>query len=163
MSVVVWDGRYLAADRRVQMGDFTSTTDKIHKLISSAVCGVVWDSNSHRHALLQRLNGADVAVEDMDKAEALVVKAPGEITLWQEGAPMLITSEYFAIGAGRDFALALLNAPRYLECVDGHVPVTPTAMMAVHFASQFVSSCGGGVTYWDSHDGGIRDWNADVR
>ncbi len=162
MSVVVWDGRYLAADKRVSQGGVFLTTNKIHELASSAVCGMVWDSNAHRHALLQRLSGADVAAKDTEDAEAIVVKMPGEVVIWQGGAPICVTDKFCAIGAGRDFALAFLHAPEFLFCAGDRCIVETNAMQAVAFASKFVLSCGNGVTYWDSQTGTVQEWNGCV-
>lgn len=139
MSVIVWDGTTIAADKRGTNADLITVTTKLHKLDSGVVLG--WTGTmEHGLGLMEWFkNGAKKeewpSFQQKDTWTRLIVAHPdGHIVQYeQEPYPQLIESDRCAWGSGRDYAF-------------GAMAMGADAIKAVEVASEFCSSCGNGVT-----------------
>ena len=138
MTVVAWDGTTLAADKMTSFGGLHGTTTKVHRIGENLVagCGTT--------ALIQEMlrwfeGGCDpdkFPAQQRDSKESvslLVVRKDGslhqyETTPW----PLVLHNKQWAIGNGRDFAMAAMYLGK-------------TAREAVEIASVFCHDCGNGV------------------
>lgn len=137
MTVIAWDGKTLAADKRCTIAGYPATSTKIHRvpggLVGFSGCAV------HAAELLHWFrNGRDP--EDFPKRDeetgcgSLLITDTGEILLFthHSGFPEQIEGAFFARGAGRDYALAAMHL--------GH-----DARTAVEVACALDTSCGNGI------------------
>ena len=138
MSVIVWDGKMLAADRRACHGNLIRTTTKIFK-INNHLYGYAGVAATGEELLAWHVAGADpnsfpLSQRDPETSCSPLVITPDKRVLTYESSPYPLTfhDTHFAIGSGRDFALAalLLGYP---------------ADEAVATACHFDSGCGNGV------------------
>jgi hypothetical protein len=137
MTVVCWDGKTLAADKRMTLGCHVNTVTKIAR-IGPYLVGFTGHAK-HIGAFRAWLeNGANpesypkVPTPDEDM-HALAVKNDG--TVWKfEGTPFptRIEDAQAAAGSGRDYARAAMH----LGC---------DARRAVEVACEFDENCGNGV------------------
>lgn len=137
MTVVAWDGKTLAADKRGTSGGFRKTITKLFR-IDNHLVGIN-GSAAHAGAFLAWfVAGRDPATFPTiaEKEEFLFALAisPAKNILSFEGTayPVLIESPFHACGSGRDFAIAAMH----LGC---------DAVKAVEVASAYQVDCGDGV------------------
>lgn len=140
MSVIAWDGYTLAADRRACMGGLYRTTTKIFRVgrllvgfaggASYGMEMLAWIKSGvepERFPSVQRDRGNDEA------SGILVIRENREIARYElTPYPVVFSDRHFAIGSGRDFALAAMHCGR-------------TAEEAVKVACLFDVYCGNGV------------------
>lgn len=138
MTVIAWDGRTLAADKRVSSSGLRRTTTKIFRVGTSlyGCAGNASQSRAMRHWLE---SGADPAAwpakQDDEGFDCTLLQiAPGPVVMLYTHTPYPIVLEdaQFAMGSGRDYALAAMH----LGC---------DARRAVEVASHFETSCGDGI------------------
>lgn len=138
MTVIAWDGRYLAGDKMTNFGGLHATVTKVHRINGRLVggCGT--------QALIREMidwisGGCDptrfpAAQRDEDKAcSMLVVNAGGVV--WQYETtpyPLVLENKFWAVGSGRDFAMMAMRLGK-------------TAREAVVLTSQMCNDCGNGV------------------
>lgn len=146
MSVIAWDGKYLAADRRAMVGSLIRTTSKLSRVRNAllAYCG---EADAGEELLEWFAAGADPdkfpsVLRDKDMRASLMAVFPnGAIWMYERSPwPMKFPPQQFAIGSGRDFALAAMH-------------LGATAEKAVEVASVFDSTCGGGVDFLTHQNG----------
>lgn len=139
MSVIVWDGKYLAADKRaVLSGTLIRTTTKIFDL-GEVLAAYAGDACEGEEMLAWFKGGADPAgfpasQRDKDTWGGLLTVRP-DGSIWKyERTPYAVKfpPQQFAIGSGRDFALAAMYCGR-------------SAVEAVEVACVFDCGCGNGV------------------
>lgn len=138
MSVIVWDGKQLAADRRASLGTLIRTTTKIFHL-GNALAAYAGDADAGEEVLAWFKAGHDLAMfpasqRDKDNWSGLLVVWP-DGALWKYERtpyPIKFPPQQFAIGSGRDFALAAMYCGR-------------SATEAVEVTCFFDSGCGNGV------------------
>jgi ATP-dependent protease HslVU (ClpYQ) peptidase subunit len=138
MSVIAWDGTMLAADRRAVMGTLIRTTTKIFR-VGDALAAYAGDADAGEEVLAWFVAGHDAAKfptaqRDKDNWAGLLVVWP-DGWLWKYERtphPLKFPPQQFAIGSGRDFALAAMHCGK-------------TAPEAVEVACIFDSGCGNGV------------------
>jgi len=136
MTVVAWDGHTLAADRQSTFYGLTVPTVKIRKLKNGLLAGAAGESGRCRELLEWIEEGmvkADFPKGNM--AEAIAVGPSGERPmLFENGCPtpVRIDQRQFAIGGGRDFAMAAMLCGR-------------DSVQAVQIAIQLSSGCGLGI------------------
>lgn len=114
MTVIAWDGKTLAADKRAVWATTILTTTKIHR-VRGCLVGFAGDSTFGREMLEWFRNGEDPAnfpASQRDKEDwcgLLVIRPDGAIDRY-ERTPYAIRfeDERIAIGAGREFALAAM-------------------------------------------------------
>lgn len=138
MSVVVWDGKTLAADRQGSQSDMRVLVSKIKRLPDGTL--LAW-TGAHENGLAMARwyeDGAIIAKlppsQNKDDWSRLIVLEPDLrlITFEQYGEPLEILDCPIAFGAGRDFAL-------------GAMAMGADARKAVEVACQFSIVCGLGV------------------
>lgn len=149
MSVVVWDGKTLAADRQGTNGDMRLTEPKMAVQVSEfgdVVCAWTGISAYGKQLAQWYYNGAhkdDWPEFQKDKdnwCRLIVANSDGCIFYEVTPYPLVVHDPYMAWGAGRDFAMGALS-------------MGADARKAVEVASKFSTVCGGGV---DAYDLGAR-------
>lgn len=138
MTVIAWDGKTLAADKRaVQGGGISRTLTKIMRAPGGALVAMTGGLDAAmemRHWYLAGAEPAKFPEKAREDVSTLIVILPSrEIWMWASGpygARMEV--DRMAFGSGRDFA----EAAMYL----GH-----TAAEAVRVACVFQSDCGNGI------------------
>lgn len=139
MSVIAWDGKSLAADKRAQLGGLFRTTTKVFRVDALSLAAYAGDADAGEEVLAWFRAGANPAqfpATQRDRegcAGLLIVWADG--CIWKyERTPHAVKfpPQQFAIGSGRDFALAAMHLGK-------------TAPEAVEVACVFDSGCGNGV------------------
>jgi ATP-dependent protease HslVU (ClpYQ) peptidase subunit len=137
VTVIAWDGRTLAADKRSTIAGMAATTTKIHRLRD----GLVAFSGGGAHAaeLLHWFKGERKPEDyprrsDDDGAGSLFIDRSQRILMYAAASPFpeVIEQGFFARGAGRDYAMAAM----YLGC---------DARRAVEVACIFDVGCGNGI------------------
>jgi len=136
MSVIAWDGKKLAADKRACLGTLIRTTTKIFR-VGDALCAYAGDADGGEEMLAwfragAPPNGFPVSQRDENWSGLLVIRK-GEILKYERTPfPVRFEDGAFAIGCGRDFALAAMHL--------GH-----DAVKAVEVAIALDSGCGNGI------------------
>lgn len=136
MTVIAWDGRSLAADKRMSVGCHVNTTTKIFRA-GRYIIGFT-GSAKYMGAFRQWLADGERTAEfpqspPDDSIHALAVRDDG--TIWKfEGTPFPICIEdsVASAGSGRDYARAAMYLGK-------------TAKEAVEIACLFDENCGNGV------------------
>lgn len=135
--MIAWDGKTLAADKMACSAGYGYTVTKVHRLADGSIVAFSGDGDSAM-ALLRWLDGdrqpADypAAQKDNDTC-AFVVQPNGCCVSWGKTAhPQIIEDERYAMGHGRDFALAAMHCGK-------------TAREAVEVACRFDVYCGCGI------------------
>lgn len=138
MTVIAWDGETLAADKRACLGGLIRTTTKIF-YVNGCLVGYAGDADAGEEMLQWFRDGAipadfPPAQRDDDRWAGLLVVHPGKNLCKYERTPYPVKfpPQQFAIGSGRDFALAAMHCGK-------------TAEEAVKVACVFDAGCGNGV------------------
>lgn len=138
MSVIAWDGKTLASDKRACIGTLIMTTTKIFRS-RDALVAYAGSADGGEEMLAWFSAGSDpekfpVSQRDKDSWAGLLVVWPnGDIWKYESTPyPVKFHSQIFAIGSGRDFALAAMHCGK-------------TAEEAVNVACVFDNGCGNGV------------------
>lgn len=138
MTVIAWDGRTLAADKRGTIAGMAYTVTKIHRVRGELVA--FSGSGSHAAEILEWFKG-DRKPEtfprrtDADEAAGMLVIDKDRRVLqyaWNCPYPEMIEGSFYARGAGRDYAMAAMHLGK-------------TAREAVEVACAFDVSCGNGI------------------
>lgn len=140
MSVIAWDGKTLAADKRACLGTLIRTVTKIYK-VNSALVAYAGDADAGEEMLAWLVDGA--VPKDFPPHQRNDDRWSGLLVIWPDGTlwkyertpyPLKFPPQQFAIGSGRDFALAAMFLGK-------------DAVEAVHVACAFDSGCGNGVDF----------------
>ena len=139
MTVIVWDGKTLAADKQATNSGLKMTCTKLRR-VNGCLIGVSGDFDLAQTTVKWFADGADPEKfpkhqETDDKWVGLVCITPDKRVLKYERSPypMEYTEmEFFAVGSGRDYAL-------------GALAMGADAVTAVEVASRFDNGCGLGV------------------
>lgn len=150
MSVIAWDGRYLAADKASVHGDYMATTTKICRLDSGILLGWTGTEATGRWLANWFVAGADPAAwpswqsSDQDWARLVVIE--NRKARFYEITPVANWNEepFCAWGSGRDFAI-------------GAMTMGASAVVAVEIASHYCATCGRGVDVIDAAVGEVRE------
>lgn len=141
MTVIAWDGRNLAADKRMNAGTGNplATITKIRRLASGSLVG--WCGGlSFCQAIVAWLEagGDPTAIEETwfeheELAGQVLFIAPDRtILLYEHAFPIEIENKFYAMGTGGAYATAAMHL--------GH-----DAVEAVKVACVYDSGCGNGV------------------
>jgi 20S proteasome alpha/beta subunit len=136
MTVIAWDGRTLAADKRATSSGLARTVTKIHKIGDTIVAA---SGNASQDALMVewvRQGCKPEAFPDSQKdkddwSTVVVVDASGVRYYERTPYPILVEDAIWATGSGRDFALAAMHLGK-------------SSVEAVAVASEFQIDCGNG-------------------
>ncbi len=138
MSVIAWDGHTLAGDRRAVSCGLIRTTQKIFAVGDSLVA-YAGNADAGEEVMAWYKAGATpetfpASQRNGDTWAGLMVIRPGGIIWKYERTPYPVKfpPQQFAIGSGRDFALAAMHCGK-------------TAAEAVEIACLFDNGCGNGV------------------
>jgi len=138
MTVIAWDGRTLAADKRSDYGGCIQVVTKIHRAGGCLVGGsgelsfvlgmVEWVRNGRDPSQFP------ASQRDKDDWQPTLVIEPSGRALMYERTPHPIRweREFGAIGSGKQYALAAMRCGK-------------TAAEAVAIASEFCPGCGNGI------------------
>ena len=138
MTVVVWDGKIIAADKQASQGDLKSLTTKIRRSGGGDI--LAWTGACENGMALADWyeRGADskewpVFQKDAESWCRLIVASGGKVFTYEQLPVKQFVEEPFAAwGSGRDYAL-------------GALAMGANAVKAVKVASEFSTSCGLGV------------------
>lgn len=115
MSIIVWDGKMLAADKRATNNGHAATTSKIFR-IDGMLIGFSGDACFGLAMLAWLKEGADPKQfpesqkSSDDYAGVVRIERSGLILKYERSPfPMPIHDRAFAMGSGRDYALAALH------------------------------------------------------
>lgn len=136
MTVICWDGKTLAADKRVSFGTSISTTTKIHR-IDGMLVGFSGNATQGAACVQWVRGGMDRSnypcSQNEDLCSLLVILPDGAIHYYSKTPdPLVIEDNTFAIGSGSEYA----DAAMYLG---------KTAREAVEVAIALDSGCGNGI------------------
>lgn len=110
MTTIAWDGKTLAAD--TQSGLFKSQVNKLYRLSNDDLLGMSGHL-SFGHAAISWLNkvGEKPIPTTDTRFHAILIKAEsGELyTLEDNLIPFRYFNKFFAVGSGRDFAVAAMH------------------------------------------------------
>lgn len=143
MTVIAWDGKTLAADRRATLGTLIREKRKVFRAHSPqwgiVLAAYAGDADAGEEVLEWFKNGAipkDFPPLQRDKdswAGLLIVMPDGHLWKYERSPqPLEFPPQHFALGSGRDFALMAMHLGK-------------TAAEAVELTSLFDSGCGNGV------------------
>ncbi|HCZ49097.1 MAG TPA: hypothetical protein DCZ11_08840 [Gammaproteobacteria bacterium] len=139
MTVIAWDGKTLAADKRTCSGTLIGVTTKIRRL-RGHLCGVTGQLDFGEQMFAWFDAGADPegfpqSQRDKDDWAGLVaIDLSGRILRYERTPyPLVVEQQKAAWGSGRDFALCAM------------VRFGVSAREAVEIASMFDCGCGNGV------------------
>lgn len=138
MTVIAWDGRTLAADKRAGT-DLPRTVTKIRRTASGALIGCTGTACGDQELMAWYEQGADPAKfpemhRDREKSSHLIAIEPGGVIRMYMDSPFpaVLEDGFHAIGSGRDFAMAAMHL--------GH-----DAKAAVACAIALTATCGNGI------------------
>lgn len=137
MTIIAWDGKTLAADKRACHGTYKGgTTTKIHRF-QDGLCGISGSLETGRHFIEWLQAGAipdDFPTWDEEKeASFLVIYNDGRVAAYESTPiPLWMEERFHAIGSGREFALAAMYLGK-------------TAKQAVEVACALDAYCGNGI------------------
>lgn len=150
MSILAWDGKIIAADKRAVNGDLYITTTKLFKVLDFGMviggyAGFVGDAGQGMALLKWLADGAEPieypAFQATENWTRLIhiddIYSPIIVKEYQQTAyPLIHEERYLAWGSGRDYALAAMYLGK-------------SAIEAVKFCSNFDPNCGNGVTHFE--------------
>lgn len=138
MTVIAWDGKTLAADRRMTNNGLIRTTTKVRRIGTlRAACAGNMDAAEEMFAWINRgRSPSDFPAMQSSKDDwcsCVVIEADDSVVTYERSPyPTKIADSVYASGSGRDFALAAMHLGK-------------TAAEAVLVASHFQCDCGNGV------------------
>lgn len=135
MTVIAVRGRTMAADKKSTYFGTGVTTTKIRKTADGCLLGCAGEGGMCRELVAWWRDGAakDSYPDRNQKSLMLVLFSDGKIFLYDGSPePIVIEDEFFAIGSGKDAALAAMHL--------GH-----GAHRAVEVACQVEDGCGRGI------------------
>jgi hypothetical protein len=137
MTVIAWDGKTLAADKRADVGGMTYTTTKLFR-VRDAIVGVAGNAALSRAMVEWLIAGADPSrfpdgqkIRD-DACGLLVIQGWRVFKYEYTPHPFEIEDRQVAMGSGRDYALCAMRLGK-------------TAAEAVALACEFDPGCGNGI------------------
>ena len=135
MTVIAWDGKTLAADKRASSDGLILTVTKIRR-VKGLLVGVAGNMSSGV-AMMNWLAGRRKTFptcqsSQEDWAQVLVIDGTRILTFEQTPIPVEFEDRFFAIGSGRAYALAAMHCGR-------------SAREAIEIACQYDNGCGNGV------------------
>lgn len=137
MTVIAWDGKTLAADKRAVTSGLARTVTKILRH-QDKLLGASGTFDNGNQMVEWFKGGCDPekfprCQSDKDDYTILVVVDSNGLRIYEKGPyPLLMEDPFFAAGSGRDYAIAAMH----LGC---------SASEAVSVACKFDTSCGNGI------------------
>ncbi len=137
MTVIAWDGKTLAADKRMVSAGLSLTTTKIRR-IGDLLVGAAGNVSSTAEAMAWVERGRNpvdwpACLRDKEDWASLMVIDGGRVLRYERSPfPCEIEGHIAATGSGRDFAIAAMHCGK-------------TAREAVEITSLLEVDCGNGV------------------
>ncbi len=137
MTIIAWDGKTLAADKRGLNSGLPRTLTKIRR-IGDLLVGVSGDAADQQDVMAWVEQGRKVdnypkAMLDKELGSSMVIIEDGKIMYYGTSPlPTVIEDKTIAMGSGRDYAIAAMHLGK-------------SAREAVEIASLFDVGCGNGV------------------
>lgn len=141
MTVIVWDGKILAADKQFSWGPVKHQTTKLY-IANGIAFGASGDAPLCESLIVWFQNGASdkdlpTSKDETDEACLLVIKPEGAYFYFSGGAtPIPIEDTPIVLGTGRQVALGAMHAGA-------------NAIEAVRATNAIHSSCGMGIDFID--------------
>lgn len=139
MTVIAWDGKTLAVDRRCSQGEMHMTVRKVHKHKGKAIC--VTGDPDYGEQLVDWYKQGAIREEWPQKGDStyteLIVFDGRSVLTYASPSPIKIRDKKFAAGSGRAYALAAMELGK-------------TAKEAVKLACKFDPGCGNGIDTWEA-------------
>jgi len=137
MTVIAYDGKVLAADKRMTGGTQAITVTKIRRLPRGRMAGMAGDVMDGRALLdwLEKGGRLSVDPENNDCNSEVMVIDKGQILLYGAGIglkPVPLDTPFHAIGSGAPYALAAMACGK-------------SAIEAIEIACKFDVACGNGI------------------
>lgn len=135
MTVIAWDGRALAADKRTTDAGMARTTTKIERAPDRSLVGAAGNTARCKALIEWVCQGALPARwnNDWNGAHILHIHTNGKVVAYDGGPhPIEYHDQFVAIGSGRDFATAAMALGQNAYC-------------AVELACRFDVHCGNGI------------------
>lgn len=138
MTIICWDGKTLAADKRMTAGTQVASVTKIRRLSKgrlAGMAGVVPDGFALMDWLNGRMDPTKFTLSGDNCETEIMVIDKGSILIYGTGiglVPLSIEEPFFAIGSGAPYALGALYCGK-------------SARQAVEIACKFDAACGNGV------------------
>jgi ATP-dependent protease HslVU (ClpYQ) peptidase subunit len=141
MTVIVWDGKTLAADKMVSCGDTLHTTTKVFKHGADIVafCGTLSKGLALKKWYLDGAKTEEYPkFQDTEDFSVLIVASGGKVNEYLD-QPIAISLEdkFSAWGNGREFAIGAMSAGA-------------DAVKAVEITSYHCGGCGRGVDSFEA-------------
>lgn len=138
MTVIAWDGKTLAADKRATYGDMICTVTKIARIEGRLAAGA--GDTAFINVMFEWLRGGRVPAEFPKSQESkddwqpfLVIESDGTPLLYERSpCPVRYEQKHIVLGSGREFARAALHLGK-------------TAVEAVQCAIDLSHTCGNGI------------------
>lgn len=138
MTVIAWDGKMLAADKRAVCYGVCFTTTKVRRIASGEL--LAWTGSQDAGELLAKWYAdgqdpgkwPDVQKDKDDWCRLIVVGEDGARFFERQPVAMKVEDKFSAWGSGRDFALTAMHLGK-------------NAREAVEIACLFENGCGNGV------------------
>lgn len=114
MTVIAWDGSHMAGDKRTNFGGLHATTTKVQRINGCLVgcAGNTAQIAEMHHWFAQGAKREDFPAMQRDVKECvtmMVVEPSGRILQYENTPdPIVIENRFWAIGSGRDFAMAAM-------------------------------------------------------
>jgi len=137
MTIICWDGKTLAADKRAVCQGLSRTVTKIRRF-GNLLVGVSGDTEAMGQAMQWVSNGRKpedypAYLKDKDcKATMMIIDADRVLIYGESPIPTHYEDKKTATGSGRDYALAAMLCGK-------------TAREAVEIACLFETGCGNGI------------------
>ena len=116
MTVIAWDGEFMAGDKRTNFGGMHATTTKVHRLPDGSLIGCAGNTAQIAEMIEWVARGCDAEKlptgqrDPKDCVSALVVRPDGTVLQYENTPnPIVIENGRWAIGSGRDFAWAAMH------------------------------------------------------
>ena len=136
MTTIAWDGKTLAADRMASVGNSkNASTKKIYAIKGGGYAATSGHAGAGELMFRWLDHGAvidDYPLSDPELCTVIVITEDGQLLQYDGPMPVRLNAGYYAIGSGRDFALAAMHL--------GH-----DAKKAVEVASVLDQSTGNGI------------------
>jgi hypothetical protein len=138
MTVIAWDGKQLAADRRMCMGTSRSTQTKLKRLGNGEVIASAGQESYALRLEAWYQAGADHSewpkpIDSEDRGNLTILRADGcYVVSWCHPFIIRIEDPFYAWGAGYELAL-------------GAMSMGADAVRACEVAAQWDTSCGDGI------------------
>jgi len=138
MTIIAWDGKTLSADKMTSFGGLHATTMKLRKIGGCLVGGA--GATAHMNEMLKWIeDGCDAETlpsyqrDPKECVSLLVIGLDGKVKQYESSPyPLQIENKFWAIGSGRDFAMAAMYLGK-------------TSREAVKIASELCNDCGNGI------------------